>query len=108
MAPTFGSPPTARDRPSGSKLPITATGKERKSRQVRRQVSAWRTFGTGCRRPMAPDIVSIPKRTTAGGLALLSKYPMKPETRPDDHPDHFGRRRTARHARAAAQIAGVR
>ena len=46
-------------------------------------------IGTGCRRPMAPDIVSIPKRTTAGGLALLSKYPMKPETRPDDHPDHL-------------------
>ena len=29
-----------------------------------------------------------------GASALSSTSPTKPETRPDDHPDHFGRRRT--------------
>src|SRR6185437_7152884 len=76
--------------------------------RVPRPESDWRTFATGCRRPMAPRIVSRPERTTEGALALSSTFPTRPETRPDDDPDHIGRRRTPRDAGPSAKAAGFR
>ena len=76
-------------------------------RQARRPASDWRTFATGCRRPMARHIVSRPERTSEGDLALSSKSLTKPEKLPDDHPDHPGRRRTAGDAGPAAEAAGA-
>ena len=73
-----------------------------------RPESDWRTFATDCRRPMAAHIVSRPDRTTAGALALSSKFPSKPETLFHEHPDRSGRRRTPGHAGAAAAAPGVR
>src|SRR5690348_6259550 len=85
-----------------------ATATAPKYRRRSRPASDWRTFATGCRRPMAAHIVSRPDRTTAGALALSWKFPSKPETALHDHPDHIGRRRTPRHAGAAAAAPGVR
>jgi LytS/YehU family sensor histidine kinase len=47
------------------------------------------------------------ERTTGGALALLSKFPLKPETPPDEHPDHFGRRRAPCDPRPATAVAGA-
>ena len=52
----------------------------RKSPPARRPASDWRTFATGCRRPMAPRTASRRDRTSAGALALSSKFPLRPET----------------------------
>ena len=65
---------------AGSRSPTMATARARNSRPAHRPASAWRTFGTGCRRPMAAHIVSRPERTSAGASALSSKFPTKPET----------------------------
>ena len=104
---TSGSPRGERATPCASKSPTTATATEPISRRARRPASVWRTFATGCRRPMAAHIVSRPDRTSGGALALSSRFPLKPETRPNEHSDHFGRRRTACHARLAAEVAGA-
>ena len=71
--------------------PRGASGADRSRRQrqwrrdarsppARRPESDWRTFATGCRRPMARRIVSRPDRTSGGASALSSKFPSKPET----------------------------
>ena len=97
-----GLPRPARARRYGSRSPTMATATGANSLPARRPASAWRTFATGFRRPMARAHVSRPDRTSAGASALSSKFPMKPEKLPDDHPDHFGRRRTPCDARPAA------
>src|SRR3954451_6837146 len=90
--PTSGLPRAAKGKRCALKLPTTETATEPKSQQALRPESDWRTFATGCRRPMAEHIVSRPDRTTGGALALSSKFPLKPEKNPDAHPDHPGRR----------------
>src|SRR6476619_1983501 len=101
--PTCGSPRAARGRRSASKSPTMAMARERIWQPVRRPVSDWRTFATGERRPMARDIRLGPQRTNAGALALSSKFHMKAETKPDDHPDRAGRRRTLGDPRLAVE-----
>ena len=42
---------------------------------ARRPASAWRTFATGCRRPMAPHIVSRPEQNERGGFSVIVEIP---------------------------------
>src|SRR3954447_6006016 len=104
--PTYGSPLSPKGEPCGSKSPITAMTKGEICLQARRLASDWRTFGTGCRRPMARHIVSRPERTSEGDLALSWKSLTKPEKLPDEHSDHPGRRRTAGDAGPATEASG--
>ena len=95
-APTSGSPRSARARRCGSKSPTmaTATGRRNRGQPVDRRRTGEHSRPTVAglwRRASFRD----QKERSRGALALSSKFPMKPETRPDDHPDHFGRRRTA-------------
>ena len=67
------------------------TAKAAMSRPARRPASDWRTFATVWRRPMARPSALRPEQNEQGGSALSSKFPLKPETMTNDHPDHAGR-----------------
>src|SRR5438445_12125855 len=107
MAPISGSPRSAKPMPYGSKWPTMGLEMGQNLQRARQPESDWRTFGTDCRRPMAPHTVSRRERTTKGALALSSKFLTNLETQPDDDPDHFGRRRAACHPGPAAEPAGA-
>ena len=62
------------------------------SRPPSRPASALPISASGSPRPMAMPTDSRRRRTNRAVSALSSKFPMKPETRTDEHPDHPGRR----------------
>ena len=75
MAPTSGSLRTARARRCASKSPTMATARAPIWRRARRPASAWRTFATACRRPMARRIVSRPEQNERGGFSVIFEIP---------------------------------
>ena len=48
------------------------------------------------------------RQNEQGALALSSKFPLRAEKLPDDHPDHIGRRRAPCDPRSSAPAAGAR